>query len=104
MIIELGDRLRKLRMENHLRQDQVARLVGVERSSVSLWEGNLRQPSYTTLVRLANLYGVTTDYLLGRVDDRLLDLSGLTSVEVALVAQLVAEMTAKNKKLEELRS
>ncbi|WP_300860815.1 helix-turn-helix domain-containing protein [uncultured Oscillibacter sp.] len=104
MIIELGDRLRKLRMENHLRQDQVARLVGVERSSVSLWEGNLRQPSYTTLVRLANLYGVTTDYLLGRVDDRLLDLSGLTSIEVALVAQLVAEMTAKNKKLEELRS
>lgn len=91
-------------MENHLRQDQVARLVGVERSSVSLWEGNLRQPSYTTLVRLANLYGVTTDYLLGRVDDRLLDLSGLTSIEVALVAQLVAEMTAKNKKLEELRS
>ena len=104
MIIELGDRLRKLRMENHLRQDQVARLVGVERSSVSLWEGNLRQPSYTTLVRLANLYGVTTAYLLGRVDDRLLDLSGLTSIEVALVAQLVAEMTAKNKKLEELRS
>lgn len=104
MIIELGDRLRKLRMENHLRQDQVARLVGVERSSVSLWKGNLRQPSYTTLVRLANLYGVTTDYLLGRVDDRLLDLSGLTSIEVALVAQLVAEMTAKNKKLEELRS
>ena len=104
MIIEIGDRLRKLRMENHLRQDQVARLVGVERSSVSLWEGNLRQPSYTTLVRLANLYGVTTDYLLGRVDDRLLDLSGLTSIEVALVAQLVAEMTAKNKKLEELRS
>lgn len=104
MIIELGDRLRKLRMENHLRQDQVARLVGVERSSVSLWEGNLRQPSYTTLVRLANLYGVTTDYLLGRVDDRLLDLSGLTSIEVASVAQLVAEMTAKNKKLEELRS
>ncbi len=104
MIIELGDRLRKLRMENHLRQDQVARLVGVERSSVSLWEGNLRQPSYTTLVRLANLYGVTTDYLLGRVDDRLLDLSGLTSIEVALVAQLVADMTAKNKKLEELRS
>ena len=104
MIIELGDRLRKLRMENHLRQDLVARLVGVERSSVSLWEGNLRQPSYTTLARLANLYGVTTDYLLGRVDDRLLDLSGLTSIEVALVAQLVAEMTAKNKKLEELRS
>ena len=102
MIIELGDRLKKLRMENHLRQDQVACLVGVERSSVSLWETNMRQPSYTTLVRLADLYGVTADYLLGRADDRLLDLSGLTSAEAAMISQLVAAMTAQNKKLEEL--
>lgn len=102
MVIALGDRLRKLRTENHLRQDQVARLVGVERSSVSLWETNLRQPSYTTLIRLANLYGVTTDFLLGRADDRLLDLSGLTSAEAAMITQLVATMTAKNRKLEEL--
>lgn len=101
MIIELGDRLKKLRMENHLRQDQVARLVGVERSSVSLWESNLRQPPYTTLVRLADLYGVTTDFLLGRENDRLLDLSGLTSAEAAMISQLVAAMTAQNKKLEE---
>ncbi len=56
MIIALGDRLKKLRTENHLRQDQIARLVGVERSSVSLWESNLRQPSYSTLVRLAKLF------------------------------------------------
>lgn len=104
MIIELGDRLKKLRMENHLRQDQVAHLVGVERSSVSLWESNLRQPSYTTLVRLANLYGVTTDFLLGRENDRLLDLSGLTNAEAAIISQLVATMTAQNKKLEELKS
>lgn len=103
MIIELGDRLKKLRLENHLRQDQVARLVGVERSSVSLWESNLRQPAYKTLVRLANLYGVTTDFLLGRADDRWLDLSGLTVAETALVTQLVVEMTTKNKKLEESR-
>lgn len=102
MIIELGERLKELRMENHLRQDQVACLVGVERSSVSLWEGNLRQPSYATLVRLANLYGVTTDYLLGRVDNRLLDLSGLTTAEAAMISQLVADMTVKNQKLEEL--
>lgn len=101
MIIELGDRLKKLRTNNHLRQDQVAKLVGVERSSVSLWETNLRQPSYTVLVRLANLFGVSTDFLLGRTDDRLLDISGLTLAEATIIIQLVASMTAKNKKLEE---
>lgn len=99
----IGNRLKELREQNRLRQDQVARLVGVERPTVSLWENDLRQPSYQTLVRLANLYGVTTDYLLGRTDDRLLDISGLTPREAAMIIQLVASMTAQNKKLEEIQ-
>lgn len=100
MIIELGERLKTLRIENHLRQDQVARLVGVERSSVSLWENDLRQPTLSMLVRLASLYGVTTDFLLGRIDNCLLDLSGLTAAEVNIVTQLVVGMRDKNKRLE----
>ena len=36
MIIELGEKLKALRIENHLRQDQVARLVNVEKSSISI--------------------------------------------------------------------
>lgn len=99
----IGNKLRELREQNKLRQDQVARLVGVERPTVSLWENDLRQPSYQTLVRLANLFGVTTDYLLGRTDDRLLDISGLTPHEASMILQLVASMTEKNKKLEELQ-
>ena len=38
MIIELGEKLKALRTENHLRQDQVARLVNVEKSSISMYE------------------------------------------------------------------
>ena len=68
MIIELGERLKALRTENHLRQDQVARLVNVEKSSISMYETGMRQPSYTTLVRLADVFNVTTDYLLGRTN------------------------------------
>ena len=101
-MIVLGERLKKLRLENCLRQDQVARLVRVERSTVSLWENGLRQPSYQTLVRLADVYGVTTDFLLGRDTNKLLDLSGLSAIEGTMIAQLVATMTAKNKKLEEI--
>ncbi len=101
MIVILGERLKKLRLENHLQQDQVARLVGVERSTVSLWENDLRQPSCGILVRLANVYGVTVDYLLGRSNDRLLDLSGLTANEAVMISKLVASMVEKNKKLEE---
>lgn len=103
MIYEIGERLKQLRLEKHLRQDQVARLVNVEKSSISMYENGLRQPSYQTLVRLATVFNVSTDYLLGRTNDRPLDLSGLTAAEVALITELVASMTAKNKILEELQ-
>ena len=103
MIYEIGERLKQLRLEKHLRQDQVARLVNVEKSSISMYENGLRQPSYQTLVRLATVFNVSTDYLLGRTNDRPLDLSGLTAAEVALITELVASMTAKNKIMEELQ-
>ena len=98
----LCDRLKRLRQEKRLRQDQVAALVGATKSTVSTWESDIRQPSYQVLIQLANLYHVSTDYLLGRSHDRIIDLSGLTDSEVALIAELVSSMKVKNKKLEEL--
>ena len=80
-----------------------ARLVNVEKSSISMYETGMRQPSYITLVRLADAFNVTTDYLLGRKNSSPLDLSGLTAAEAAMINQLVASMTDKNKKLEELK-
>lgn len=101
MIVELSVRIRELRLEKRLRQDQLAALVGVEKSSISMYENDLRRPSFETLVRLSEVFNVTTDYLLGRSNNRALDLSGLTAAETALISELVADMTARNKKLEE---
>ncbi len=101
MIIDLSIRLKQLRLDKRLRQEQVARLVGVSKGAISAYETDIRQPSYDVLIRLANLYRVSTDYLLGRTDDRSLDISDLTAHEAAIVSELVASMTAKNQKLEE---
>lgn len=103
MIIELSARLRQLRLEKRLRQDQVARLVGVSKGAISAYENDLRQPSYSILIRLASLYRVSTDYILGRTDERLIDISGLTAAEAIIISDLVASMTAKNQKLEEFK-
>lgn len=102
MIIDLSVRLRQLRLDKRLRQDQVAQLVGVSKGAISAYETDIRQPSYDVLIRLANLYRVSTDYLLGRTDDRTLDISGLSTHEAAMISELVASMTAKNKKLEDI--
>ena len=103
MIVDLSMRLRQLRVDKHLRQEQVANLIGVTKGAVSAYENDIRQPSYDVLIRLPNLYRVSTDYLLGRQDMRTLDISGLTSAEAVAISDLVASMTAKNQKLEELQ-
>jgi len=103
MVAKLSERLKQLRLEKDLRQDQLAKLVHVEKSSISMYENDVRQPSYEVLLRYADIFGVSVDYLLGRTTDRSLDLSGLTAADIALITKLVDSMAAKNRKLEELR-
>jgi transcriptional regulator with XRE-family HTH domain len=103
MIAKLAQRLKQLRLEKDLRQDQLAKLVHVEKSSISMYENDVRQPSYEVLLRYADIFGVSVDYLLGRTTDRSLDLSGLTAADIALISKLVDSMAAKNRKLEEMR-
>lgn len=102
MIFSFSSRLKQLRKSKNLRQEQVARLIGVNKSAISSYENNLRQPSFDILVRLANLYRVSTDYLLGQTNIRSIDLTGLTDEDAVLVCELVASMSQKNAKLNDL--
>lgn len=89
-------------LDKNLRQEQVAKLIGVNKSAISTYENNTRQPSFDILVRLATLYRVSTDYLLGMTNIRSLDLSGLSDEEVVAVSELVAIMTKRNEQLNSL--
>lgn len=102
MIPTFSSRLKELRQSKKLRQEQVAQLIGVNKSAISSYENDLRQPSFDILVRLANLYRVSTDYLLGQTDIRSLDLTGLTAEEAAIICELVASMSKKNEQLNNL--
>ncbi|HWI53537.1 MAG TPA: helix-turn-helix transcriptional regulator [Symbiobacteriaceae bacterium] len=62
----LGPRLRQLREGHGLVLQDVANLFGTSRNVPSQWEGGQREPSYEHLVKLADFYGVTVDWLLGR--------------------------------------
>lgn len=103
MVIDLAPRLRQLRIDRHLRQEQVAQLIGVAKSTVSAYENDLRQPCLDILIRFANLYGVSVDYLIGRTDTITVNVSGLTSIDITIINQLIASMIRKNKELEELK-
>ncbi len=65
----LGDRLRELRIKNHWTQNKVAELLGVSRPAYTHYETGERSLDPTTLAKLCNLFGVSSDYLLGLSDD-----------------------------------
>lgn len=68
--MELGDRLKELREEKKLTRDELAGRLNVSYSAVSKYETNVRFPDKGTLIRLADFFDVSVDYLLCRSDIR----------------------------------
>lgn len=62
----LGERLKQARMNAGKTQEQVAAMLGITRGGYSHLENNRNEPDNETLVKLADYFGVTTDYLLGK--------------------------------------
>ena len=85
----MGKKLKSLRLEKNLTQKQVADRIGLAISAVSSYESGSRYPSYDVLVKLARMFHVSTDYLLGITNKRNLDATGLSDNEIELVSQLV---------------
>ena len=91
-----GERLRQLREQYRLSQNDVAKVLQVTTSLISSYEHGGRTPSPSKLVQLADLYHTTTDYLLCRnnsYDDTIfLSLNGLSSRQIVLIRELVETM------------
>ena len=66
----LGDRLRQLREERELKQKDIAAMLDVTLRHYQRMEHGAVNIPTLTLCALADYYGVTTDYLLGRSDQR----------------------------------
>lgn len=62
----IGDTLKRLRTKKGLTSEELCSKIGIKGGSYRNYERNDRKPDYDTLVKLADFYGVTTDYLLGR--------------------------------------
>jgi len=99
MIDTLGTKLRQLRTEKGLRQDQLAALLGLNKTAISYYENDSRQPSNDVLIRLAGIFNVTTDFLLGCERHDSLDISGLTQADKVIIRDLVENMRSKNKQI-----
>lgn len=91
-MVDFGNNLKTLRLQNGLTQAQVAQKLGVTKSVISAYETGLRLPSYDILINISKIFKVSTDYLLGLENIRELDLSGLTEEEIQALLNLIKAM------------
>lgn len=81
MVIHLfGDKLRELRKNCKISQEEIANLCGVGPTTISNWENNVTEPPIEVIRKLARYFNVTTDYLLGFNQD---DLEKLEKLKIA---------------------
>ena len=64
-MIMFKERLKELRKEKMLSQDDFAKIINVSQRSISSWEKGSREPGFEVLAQIAKYFDVTTDYLLG---------------------------------------
>lgn len=69
-MLTFGYRLKELRKEKGLNQKELADILHVEKSSVSKYETDKAVPDSKVLIKIANLFEVSIDFLLGRVDGK----------------------------------
>lgn len=92
----VSDKIRYLREQNRFTQAELAKKLGITRSSVNAWEMGISVPSTQYVVELAGIFKVSTDYLLGVKTTSTVSVDGLDETDVQLVNAVITHLREKN--------
>ena len=95
-IIHFTNTLKKLRNDHNMTQKDLADRLGLVKSTVAHYESGDKFPSYDSLIKIATLYNVSTDYLLGIQKNQTINLDGLSDSDIALINNLVSSLKKKS--------
>ena len=92
----IAERIKELRQARGWTQADLARRLNITRNGVNSWEQGLSVPSPASLVELAKVFSVTTDYLLGVEGLDTVNVTGLKKKDVAVLAELADRLREHN--------
>ena len=95
-MVNFGTTLRELRKQVGMSQKQLAEYLGVTKSVVSYYELSERIPSPDVLIKIAKVFHVSTDYLLGCESKVMIDVSDLPCEDVQLLESIATTLRKKN--------
>lgn len=92
----VADKIKALREQKGMTQTDLAKQLGITRSSVNAWEMGISVPSTQYIVELAHIFKVSTDYLLGVDSTATVSVAGLTEKDVQLVHSIISHLKERN--------
>ncbi len=63
--MKIGERIKECREKANYTQTELANMLGINRANVGMWESYRNKPKLEDVVKLSNIFNVSTDYLLG---------------------------------------
>lgn len=90
-----GEKLKELRTARNMSQKQLAERIGIAKSVISFYESGERFPSYEVLIKIADIFHTSTDYLLDIERGRTIDVSGLSESEIAVITAMIDALKSK---------
>lgn len=108
--MEFSERLKKLRKDTGLTQVDVAEKLGISQPAYASWERGVKKPTQENLVKIAQIFNVSIDYLVGNSEEKLDELDniellfrmnskGLTEEEKKIFKKELIEFMEERKKL-----
>ena len=93
----IADRIKTLREAKGLTQSDLARMLNVSRSSINAWEIGISAPSTKHIKELADIFKVSSDYILEIRNTATINVEGLSNEDIEMLNQLVGHLRDKNK-------
>lgn len=84
-----SERIRQLRIMRNLNQQELASKLGVSKQSVSNWENNNIAPSIEQILKIADFFHTSVDYIVGREDRKVIDVTDYDEKTISFIQQVL---------------
>ena len=95
-----GERLKELRAQKGISQEELGKRLGVSKQTVSNWEIENVTPALDMFLNIVNYFHTTPDYMLGFDTVRMLNVEGLTDLEISHLMMIVDDLKAAHNQTE----
>ncbi len=96
-MVNFSENIKKLRQQQHMTQKELAERIGISKAMISAYETEMRYPSYDVLIKLATIFNVTTDFLLGLEKQNTVDITDLDEEEIQVVINFISVCKKRKK-------